>query len=206
MRWLEGIGKRSGTPRSAPRTWCLGAALVAAVLVSPLQLGVVCGDSMSPSMTNGQFYVIARNSAGFQSIQPGDVVVFNHDGETYLKRVLAVGGDTVNLMRYGDATADDLVPDWQLEKARRLVTRRPWSDGRELIEYCVPEGHCYVVGDHLEASMDSRTFGAIPVSAIQGKVLQPPPVHPELQHFAGGFSGSVEREAESAGRGASRGS
>lgn len=34
----------------------------------------------------------------------------------------------------------------------------------------VPEGHCWVEGDNAECSMDSRSFGPIPMGLIQGRV------------------------------------
>ena len=35
----------------------------------------------------------------------------------------------------------------------------------------VPEGHCWVAGDNLEASRDSRHFGPLPLALVRGKVL-----------------------------------
>lgn len=35
----------------------------------------------------------------------------------------------------------------------------------------VPQGHCWVVGDNLAASRDSRIFGPIPLALISGKVI-----------------------------------
>jgi len=35
----------------------------------------------------------------------------------------------------------------------------------------IPRGHCYVVGDNLEHSRDSRMFGPLPVNLIRGKVV-----------------------------------
>lgn len=35
----------------------------------------------------------------------------------------------------------------------------------------VPANHIYVVGDNLEVSEDSRTFGPIPLNSVIGKVL-----------------------------------
>lgn len=35
----------------------------------------------------------------------------------------------------------------------------------------VPEGHCWVLGDNLTASRDSRIFGPLPLALIKGKVV-----------------------------------
>ncbi|PRQ42957.1 putative signal peptidase I [Rosa chinensis] len=34
----------------------------------------------------------------------------------------------------------------------------------------VPEGHCWVEGDNSSSSMDSRSFGTIPLGLVQGRV------------------------------------
>ena len=35
----------------------------------------------------------------------------------------------------------------------------------------VPEGHCWILGDNLTESRDSRTYGPIPLGLINGKVV-----------------------------------
>lgn len=35
----------------------------------------------------------------------------------------------------------------------------------------VPQGHCWVVGDNLPASQDSRMFGPLPLALILGKAV-----------------------------------
>lgn len=35
----------------------------------------------------------------------------------------------------------------------------------------VPQGHCWIVGDNLAASRDSRQFGPVPLALIRGKVI-----------------------------------
>lgn len=61
------------------------------------------------------------------------------------------------LERHGDRWATVLVGE------RRAGGTR--TSGR------VPDGHVYVLGDHRDRSMDSRRAGALPLSAIEGRVL-----------------------------------
>ncbi len=35
----------------------------------------------------------------------------------------------------------------------------------------MPEGHCWLIGDNLPESRDSRTFGPLPLALIKGKVV-----------------------------------
>ena len=36
----------------------------------------------------------------------------------------------------------------------------------------VPPGHCWIVGDNLPQSRDSRMFGPLPMALIQGKAIR----------------------------------
>lgn len=40
-----------------------------------------------------------------------------------------------------------------------------------LIACQIPKGHCWIVGDNLGVSRDSRHFGPLPIALIQGKVI-----------------------------------
>lgn len=35
----------------------------------------------------------------------------------------------------------------------------------------VPKGHCWVTGDNLSQSLDSRSYGVLPLALIKGKVV-----------------------------------
>jgi signal peptidase I len=160
-RWIAGFGARR-------RFYGWALALAGVALVSPFQMGVVLGDSMSPTLHTGQVYVL--NRAAGEPVERGDVVVFNHDGETYIKRVLALGGDTVYLFRVEGAEEDMLVPQWELPRLKRLLQRPHWRDSLRLVRQRIPQGFFFAVGDHLESSMDSRTYGPVPLDAIRGTV------------------------------------
>jgi signal peptidase I len=163
-----------------------GIALVAVTgsLLSPFKLGVVCGDSMAPTFRSGQTYLLDRAHYRSHPVERGDVVVFRHDGENYVKRVVAVGGDAVYLMQQLDGGDDQLVFDWQLDGMRRIMQDPLRSKLLRLVERRVPEGTCYVVGDHMEVSQDSRHFGPVPLEQIQGQVLFAPQRQPALNHVA----------------------
>src|SRR5688500_15395987 len=82
-----------GAPTVLPRRWPLMAAglLGCGVLKSGLRPGIVVGESMSPTLRAGQWFVL--DSRAYEGAQPerGDIVVFRHRGATYIKRVAGIG-------------------------------------------------------------------------------------------------------------------
>lgn len=146
----------------------LGVVLV--VWVIPIRPGVVLGESMSPTFHNGQVFLMSRVGDGTR-LDAGDVVVLNVDGEMYLKRVKATGGQTI----WGlDSTDVEGVPDMivsplDVDEMRRLSQERP-GVGR-VVDLRIPAGHVFVVGDSEPKSYDSRHFGPVPVEAIRGRVV-----------------------------------
>ena len=83
---------------------------------------------------------------------------------SYIKRVIGVAGDRI-----------------------QIVNGKVYVNGKELVEnyledgvttktvyyndLTVPEGCIYVMGDNRDESMDSRTFGCIPLERVEGKVI-----------------------------------
>jgi signal peptidase I len=147
----------------------------AAYAASPYRVGMVRGDSMSPSMRNGEFYLLERASypeGDGAAVQRGDVIVFRRGEQTMVKRVLAVAGDTFYVMaRQGDVGADTLVRHYELPGLRRLQARG--CGALRLVRRQVPPGYCYAVGDNLAGSDDSRAFGFVPLDDVLGRTVGP---------------------------------
>ncbi|MBN9504167.1 MAG: signal peptidase I [Armatimonadetes bacterium 55-13] len=110
---------------------------------------VVSGESMLPTLTNGQRVLTSRAYWLVGPIRDKDVVVIKDDGPTgyIIKRVYKMAGEIV---------------DWY-----NVPDNVDFRDG----EYKVPLGHVYVLGDNREVSEDSRRFGPVKVDDIIGKVV-----------------------------------
>ncbi|KAF4120616.1 mitochondrial inner membrane protease subunit 1 [Geosmithia morbida] len=108
------------------------------------------GPSMVPTFSvSGDSVLVdlthARNRRG--QLRVGDLVVYRipiSPDANGMKRIIGMPGDYV-------------------------VAGTPGERGEESMLQ-VPEGHCWIVGDNLAASRDSRMFGPLPLALIQGKV------------------------------------
>ena len=143
----------------------------------------VDGKSMNNTLQD-QDRVIAFNL--FYTPQRGDIVVLQADklspdrghtyGEPIIKRVIAVGGDTVKfdfdkgevyLKKAGESEFQLLHEDYILEKTLRSES---CISGRE---YEVAEGYIFVMGDNRNNSTDSRDYrvGMVDTDYIMGKAV-----------------------------------
>ena len=128
----------------------------------------VTGSSMEPTLQDGNMVVL--NRVGWLVFGPrvGDVVAFPYQmdpSENFIKRVIAVGGDVVDL-RDGAFYVNDvrLEDDFSHE---RIIHR-----GDENFPFVVLDGTLFVLGDNRNGSKDSRftSVGAVPVSEVVGRV------------------------------------
>jgi signal peptidase I len=162
--------------------------LSGALLASPYRVGVVCGKSMDPSFRDGQVYLLDRAYYRDHAPQRGEVVLLGHEGATLIKRVVAVGGDTVHLIRFHAGPRDELVMDWELRRLQRVVSHLPMKNTVSLVSLRLRPGECFVVGDNTLVSEDSRQFGPVRADTITGKVLFTGAPQDALEHVSGSFS------------------
>lgn len=124
----------------------------------------VSGLSMSPTLGDGDKVVVS----GEDVYERGDIIVFNSpvsEGETYIKRVVGVSGDTVSV-KDGKVSVNG---EEVLNKEQFGTTESFRKDG--VSETYVPDGELFVLGDNRENSMDSRIFGTIEISEVRGKMV-----------------------------------
>ena len=131
-------------------------------LVEPF---TVSSDSMEPTIPSGAVVFLYKPAAAAGWIRNGVVVAFTNpvDGHTAIKRVIAGEGQSVAI-RDAELYVDDVhVPEPFVDHSRIDAT----YFGPEK----VPAGAVFVLGDNRGVSIDSRDFGAVPLTAIQGTLL-----------------------------------
>ena len=139
--------------------------LIALFILFNVFVGVsrVSGHSMDPTLTDGQTVFFTRINFAYRRGQ----VVFARmpSGSNYVKRIVAVPGDTVDIR---DGT---LFVNGEPESTLGAVGTTLPQEGIVEYPYTVPEDCFFLVGDNREGSVDSRSFGALPTSSIRGKLI-----------------------------------
>ena len=104
--------------------------------------------------------------------EKGDIVTFDDpevEGRTLIKRVIAVGGQTVDL-KDGKVILDGVALSEPYVNGKESNPLNRTATGVTITyPYTVPDGYVWVMGDNRTSSQDSRYFGAIPLSSITGR-------------------------------------
>lgn len=136
-----------------------------AVLVSVLYLPVlvVQGESMYPTLSNGDVLVSFKNN----NIKRGDIVAFNYNNKVLLKRVIATQGEIVNIDEDGHVYVNGEI----LEEG--YINKSSIGDITIDLPHQVQDDKVFVMGDYRDTSIDSRekSIGDVEKDKVIGKVL-----------------------------------
>ena len=163
MRRVKSQSKYHQALKSTLGTIVVVAAL--AVLVASIFLPVlrVTGTSMQPSFTPGDILVAYKT----REYVPGDVCSFYYNNKLIIKRIIALGGDMVEMDDDGRVYVNGMM----LEEPYI----RTYSLGLCDIEFPfqVPTGQLFVLGDYRDSSVDSRSqaFGCVSEEEMVGKIV-----------------------------------
>jgi signal peptidase I len=162
---------RGGYAREIIETIVL-TAIVFLVIHAVAQPYKVDGPSMQPGLHTGDYVLISPILYAFGgSPQRGDVVVFHppgDPGEAFVKRVIAVPGDTVSITTEAvTVNGKKLTEPFILQQGANVAEN---SNGcQNLRQTRVGPDEYLMMGDNRGDSEDSRCFGLVPRQNILGK-------------------------------------
>jgi signal peptidase I len=196
------------------RGWFVTIAAVLAFRIFLFEAVYIPSGSMIPTLQIGDYVIVQKWAYGarlpftesaqvlWSRPKRGDIVVLlpppgNPRNDDLIKRVVAIGGDTVEIRDGALVLNGEPVPRKELEGEchyeNRNENKGDWYDeacmaAEETLEkhvyktYCtpevscrdvplakVPDGHVWLAGDHRDHSADSRVFGPVPVGRIKGR-------------------------------------
>jgi len=137
------------------------ALLLKAVVVEPTQ---VQGSSMENTLHTGDRVIVNKLTLRFNPIERGQIIVmhYNPKNEDYIKRVIGLPGETVQLI--------DGAFYINGKKLEESYINGDYTEQSSGFEWQLKEEEYFVVGDNRlpNMSMDSRAFGPINLDDIVG--------------------------------------
>lgn len=189
--------QQGGGPLSMRRLWPRGKlweyleaiilALVLALFIRTfvVQAFKIPSPSMVPTLLVGDHILVNKFLYGFtvpytdnkvlalRTPDQGDVVVFKYPKNKkmdFIKRCVAVGGDTLQIKEKTLYVNGEKVPDehavFLSEGGSSLLKGRD-----DFGPVTVPEGKIFVMGDNRDNSNDSRFWGFVDISEVKGKAM-----------------------------------
>lgn len=131
---------------------------------------VVDGHSMEPTFHNGDRLIVNKLVKNIGQIDNGDVIVFHaNKNQDYIKRVIGLPGDTVEMKNSKLYINGTLVKEKYLKNKEitdDFSTRTIQGSKSDVI----PKDEYLVLGDNRNNSRDSREIGFVLEKEIVGKV------------------------------------
>ena len=136
------------------------AALIATLVLPVLQ---IAGTSMEPSLNDGDIVLLMKTSR----LETGDLCAFYYSNKILIKRVIATPGDYIWINDDGTVVlnGDELDEPY--------LTDKSLGECDVAFPYQVPENSYFMMGDHRETSIDSRSsvIGCIAEDQLLGKII-----------------------------------
>ena len=136
-----------------------------AVLIATLALPVmeISGSSMEPALRDKEIVLLIKTT----KLDYGELICFSYQNKLLIKRVIAKGGDSVNIDDMGFVSVNGAAVN------EPYVMERAKGDGDVSFPYTVPNDRYFVMGDRRTVSVDSRNsvIGAIEKDQIVGKIM-----------------------------------
>jgi signal peptidase I len=120
------------------------------------------GETMYPRLRDGDLILYNRRDRNYNI---GDVVVFQANSLTRVARIVAQGGDVVDINDDGQLLVNGNIQEEEIfypTEADQAGITYP---------YTVEAGSYFMLCDYRTISVDSRSYGAVPAKNFYGKVI-----------------------------------
>lgn len=106
------------------------------------------GHSMQPTINDDSLVVCIKTN----EISPGDIIAFDSRGETKIKRVIALSGDTVNIDKDGKVSVNNKI------LKEDYLNSTVFGESEVSFPHEVSFHSVFVLGDNRGNSLDSRHY------------------------------------------------
>jgi signal peptidase I len=122
----------------------------------------VSGEAMYPRLRDGDLILFYRLESDYQI---DDVVTFRQDGMTYYGRIVAQGGDVVQIDESGQLSVNGNVQQEEI-----FYETEP-QIGDVTYPYTVEADSYFILCDYRTVGTDSRSYGAVARDELDGKII-----------------------------------
>lgn len=130
----------------------------------------VSGESMMPTMKDGEKFISNRIIYRLSEPKFGDVVTFHaSESKDFVKRVIATEGQSVSYKNDTLWIDGRAVDEPFLAAFKEQAHKQGLKLTNDFGPVTVPDGEVFVLGDNRSNSRDSRMIGTIPKSSIIGR-------------------------------------
>jgi len=136
---------------------------------------VVDGESMMPTLKDGDKMIVNKIGYRFGEPKRFDIVVFHApEGKDYIKRVIGLPGEHIEykddqLYINGEPVDEPYLDEYKSQLTEGQLTQDFTLQDIDPNMDVIPEGYVFVMGDNRRYSKDSRHIGVISEDDIIGK-------------------------------------
>lgn len=135
------------------------------ILIASLWIPIlnIHGKSMTPTLDEGEVVACLKTT----DFKVGDIIAFYYNNKILVKRVIAGPGEWVDIDNEGNVYLNGK------ELKEPYLTEKALGETNIDYPYQVPEDRYFVMGDHRDTSLDSRTkaIGSIAEEQVIGKIF-----------------------------------
>ena len=132
------------------------------VFIFVLGLTINYGNNMHPAVNDGDLVITLKLQRPYLNA----AVLYRHDGKTRTGRVVGLPGNVIDISGKGELLVNGAIASedvyYPTKKAENSKVTYP---------YTVEEGKAFILNDYREDTDDSRAFGAIDLSEIDGPLI-----------------------------------
>ncbi|MBM7867064.1 signal peptidase I [Heliobacterium gestii] len=166
----ESALQKTEKPQKSPVREMAEAVLVAVALAFLIRFFLfqpfyIPSGSMEPTLMPLDRIIVSKVNYWFSEPKLGNIIVFRYPvdpSRDFVKRVIAVGGEKVQIRNSQVLVNDKPIPESYLPQGLRMGDFGPVT---------VPEGQFFVLGDNRNHSEDSRFWGFVPRDNVIGQAV-----------------------------------
>lgn len=133
---------------------------------------VINGSSMETTLVEGQLGVYIKKKYLLQPLERFDIIVFDsYQDSLYIKRIIGMPGENVTINKNGDIYINNEKIQQDFLSSSQEYYATYLNQANVYMNVVLKEDEYFVLGDHRSVSYDSRFFGPIKESDIEGKYV-----------------------------------